>query len=572
MIHRELLGVGGSGVSNLGVIGLINLLVVMVMGLYFWNLLRQQQGSKTAVGRESRREVERLRAMREVSLTRPLTELTRPKSFEHIVGQQDGLMALRAALCGPNPQHVIVYGPPGVGKTAAARVLLDEAKRNPLSPFLPDAPFIEIDANTARFDDRGIADPLMGSVHDPIYQGAGPLGVQGVPQPKPGAVTRAHGGVLFIDEIGELHPVQLNKLLKVLEDRKVFLESAYYNPDDPSTPYHIHDMFKNGLPADFRLIGATTRSARDISAAIRSRCLEVYFRALTPTEIGQIARQAVERLNMESEPGVIETVMRYAQNGRDAVNMVQLAAGLAISTGARMLSLADMEWVMESGQHSPRPERRVPEEPSVGSVNGLAVWGPGMGSLIEIEATVIPCRRHDATFNVTGIVDEEEQSDGSRVLRRRSTARTAVDNVRTVLLAKFGVDCADYHVHVNFPGGAPVDGPSAGVAMAVAVLSAVREEQIDNKVAMTGELSVHGAVKPVGGVTAKIAAAVEAGATRVLVPMENWQERYGQRSDVKVIAVSDIGEAYALAVEHPGAQAAVRLSVPAPAAVAAASQ
>src|SRR5690606_21228348 len=98
------------------------------------------------------------------------------------------------ALCGPNPQHVIIYGPPGVGKTAAARLVLEEAKRNPLSPFGPSAKFVEVDATTARFDDRGIADPLLGSVHDPIYQGAGPLGIAGIPQPKPGAVTKAHGG------------------------------------------------------------------------------------------------------------------------------------------------------------------------------------------------------------------------------------------------------------------------------------------------------------------------------------------------------------------------------------------
>ena len=193
MLHRELVAPGGNGVSNIGIIGLINLVVIVIMGLYFWNLLRQQQGSKCAVGRESRREMDRLRAMREISLTKPLTELTRPKRFEDIVGQEEGLTALRAALCGPNPQHVILYGPPGVGKTAAARVVLEEAKRNPLSPFRPDAPFIEIDANTARFDDRGIADPLMGSVHDPIYQGAGPLGVQGcrsrsrAPSPRPTA-------------------------------------------------------------------------------------------------------------------------------------------------------------------------------------------------------------------------------------------------------------------------------------------------------------------------------------------------------------------------------------------------
>jgi len=78
---------------------------------------------------------------------------------------------------------------------------------------------VEVDATTLRFDERGIADPLIGSVHDPIYQGAGAYGVAGIPQPKPGAVTKAHGGILFLDEIGELHPIQMNKLLKVLEDR-----------------------------------------------------------------------------------------------------------------------------------------------------------------------------------------------------------------------------------------------------------------------------------------------------------------------------------------------------------------
>lgn len=150
----------------------------------------------------------------------PLVERTRP------------IEALRAALCGANPQHVLIYGPPGVGKTAAARIILEEAKHNVLSPFEPMAKFIEIDATTARFDERGIADPLIGTVHDPIYQGAGAMGMAGIPQPKPGAVTRAHGGILFIDEIGELHHIQMNKLLKVLEDRKVLLESSYYNSEE----------------------------------------------------------------------------------------------------------------------------------------------------------------------------------------------------------------------------------------------------------------------------------------------------------------------------------------------------
>ena len=141
--------------------------------------------------------MEKLQRLRRISLTEPLSEKTRPSKFEEIIGQDDGLKALRAALCGPNPQHVILYGPPGIGKTAAARVVLEEAKKQPLSPFKENAKFVEIDATTARFDDRGIADPLIGSVHDPIYQGAGPLGIAGIPQPKPGAVTKAHGGILI---------------------------------------------------------------------------------------------------------------------------------------------------------------------------------------------------------------------------------------------------------------------------------------------------------------------------------------------------------------------------------------
>lgn len=215
--------------------------------------------------------------MRSIKLSEPLSSLTRPTSLDDVVGQSEGIDMLRSALCGVNPQHVIIYGPPGVGKTAAARLVLEEAKNNPWSPFNEDSKFVEVDATIMRFDERNIADPLIGSVHDPIYQGAGAMGTAGVPQPKPGACTKAHGGILFLDEIGELHPMQMNKLLKVLEDRKVILESAYYNENDRNIPAHIHDIFLNGLPADFRLVGATTRNPEELPPALRSRCLEVFL-------------------------------------------------------------------------------------------------------------------------------------------------------------------------------------------------------------------------------------------------------------------------------------------------------
>lgn len=520
--------------------GLISLFFTVVIGIYFWNLLRQQQTSRGAIDRESRKELEKLERLRAISLSEPLAEKTRPSTLAEIIGQEDGVKSLRAALCGPNPQHVIMYGPPGVGKTAAARVVLEEAKKNPLSPFLPAAKFVEVDATTARFDDRGIADPLMGSVHDPIYQGAGPLGMAGIPQPKPGAVTKAHGGVLFIDEIGELHPIQMNKLLKVLEDRKVFLESAYYSSEDANIPAYIHDIFQNGLPADFRLVAATTRQPHEIPPAIRSRCLEIFFRALSPEEVETIARNAVKKIEFSAEEGAIRVLTRYATNGRDAVNMIQVAAGLALTEGRKSIRQADVEWVVQSGQYTPRPDRKVPDSPQIGLVNGLAVYGPNMGALMEVEASAVPAEKGKGRLMITGVVEEEEMSTVGRTLRSKSTARSSVENVLTVLKKCFDLDPHDYDLHVNFPGGTPVDGPSAGVTIVTAIYSAITGYPVDNLVAMTGEVSIRGYVKPIGGVVPKVKAALQAGAKKVLIPKENYQELFSAMEGIKVQPVEHI--------------------------------
>ncbi|PCK70761.1 LonB ATP-dependent protease-like protein [Paenibacillus larvae subsp. larvae B-3650] len=527
---------------------LVQVFFAIVIGLYFWNLLRGQQTNRSAIDRESRKEMEKLRKLRSITLTKPLAEKTRPSSLEDIVGQKEGLKALKAALCGPNPQHVLIYGPPGVGKTAAARVVLEEAKKNIKSPFRQEAKFTEIDATTARFDERGIADPLIGSVHDPIYQGAGAMGVAGIPQPKPGAVTKAHGGILFIDEIGELHPIQMNKLLKVLEDRKVFLESAYYSSEDVNIPSYIHDIFQNGLPADFRLVGATTRTPDEIPPAIRSRCMEIFFRPLLPEEIGRIAENALDKIGFPQNPAAVEVVKKYATNGREAVNIIQLAAGIAMTENMEQVTAAQIEWVVNSSQISPRPERKVPPEPQIGFVNGLAVYGPNLGMLLEIEVIAIKAARPGAgIFNITGVVDEEEMGGGARTIRRKSMARGSVENVLTVL-TRLGMRPKDFNLHINFPGGTPIDGPSAGISMATAIASAIYRIPVDNRLAMTGEMSIHGRVKPVGGVVAKVEAALQAGATKVLIPKENWQELFKDLPGVEVVPVDSVQEVLQLSL------------------------
>ncbi len=527
---------------NSGVLIYLQLFLTIVMGLYFWNLLRSQETQKIAVSRESKKEVERLRQLRGIRLTEPLSEKTRPSTLEEVIGQDDGIKALKAALCGPNPQHVLIYGPPGVGKTAAARLVLEEAKRSPQSPFAKDAKFIEMDATIARFDERGIADPLIGSVHDPIYQGAGAMGVAGIPQPKPGAVTKAHGGMLFLDEIGELHPVQMNKLLKVLEDRKVFLESAYYSQEDTNIPEHIHDIFQNGLPADFRLVGATTRLPEDISPALRSRCLEVFFRALSPEEVGRIAEGAARKAGVDIDPRAVEMVKRYADNGRDAVNLVQMAAGLITVEGRKAIELGDIEWIIAQGHHSPRPSPCIHSEPLVGAALGLAVYGPGMACVIDVECQVVQeVDQRRGEVIITGVIEEEEMGKGTHILRRKSMVMSSVENVRTALTSVAGIRPYAFDIHVNFPGGTPVDGPSAGLAIAASVYSAITMTPLDPRTAFTGEVSIRGEVRPVGGVDQKLEAAKEAGLDRAFIPKANWQDRYSLLP-LKVIPVAHLVE------------------------------
>ncbi len=542
----------------------IQVFFAVIIGLYFWNLLKTQQGNKNAVEKESKKEMEKLQRLRSISLTEPLSEKTRPTCFSEIIGQTEGLKSLRAALCGPNPQHVIIYGPPGVGKTAAARLVLEEAKKNSSSPFKEDARFVEIDATTARFDERGIADPLIGSVHDPIYQGAGPMGMAGIPQPKAGAVTKAHGGMLFIDEIGELHSIQLNKLLKVMEDRKVIMESAYYSSEDNNIPSHIHDIFQNGLPADFRMVGATTREADHIAPAIRSRCLEIYFRRLLPDEIEIIAANAAKKIDIPLQPGALEVIKKYATNGREAVNIIQIAGGIAITEGREVIRAADIEWVVQSGQYTPRPEKKIPTRPQVGLVNGLAVYGPNMGVLLEVEANAIPAVCGQGKLTVTGMVDEEEIGSGARTIRRKSMARSSVENVLTVLRRIVDVDPRDYDLHVNFPGGAPADGPSAGVTIATAVYSAITGRLVDNRVAMTGEISIRGLVKPVGGIVAKVEAARQAGALKILIPAENYQELFKQLHEVEVIPVERLEQVFRVALKQRPKAKKVELTASSP--------
>ncbi len=523
------------------IMSIIQIWLLCVMGIYFFTLMRTQNATKSSINKDSLTELNKLKKLQNISLTEPLSEITRPDELAEIIGQKDGIKALKAALCGKNPQHVIIYGPPGVGKTAAARTVLNEAKKSSLSPFGESAKFVEIDATTLRFDERSIADPLMGSVHDPIYQGAGAFGPAGIPQPKPGAVTKAHGGILFIDEIGELHPVQMNKLLKVLEDRKVFFESAYYSKSNREIPVYIHEIFQKGMPADFRLVAATTSSPEDLPPALRSRCTEIYFNPLSKEEIVKIGENAAKKGKFKISDSAINLISDFCDNGREAVNLIQTAGSYANLERRENITKEDIEWVAESSHFTAICEQKVSDSEFIGKVNGLAVHGASKGTIMTIEAKAHECEKGSGSVKITGIVESETLERRGQKLNRESTIKASVENVLTLLAERYNTNSKNYNIHINFPGGMPVDGPSAGVAIFIALYSAIHNIPVKNDIAFTGEISIFGNILPVGGVKEKIEAAKTAGVQKVYIPKDN-DRNHLHTIGTNVVCVSNISE------------------------------
>ena len=167
-------------------------------------------------------------------------------------------------------------------------------------------------------------------------------------------------------------------------------------------------------------------------------------------------------------------------------------------------------------------------------VNGLGVQVQGGRMLLCVEALL---QRGGSGLTVTGILEEEEIKSRQGSARRKRNARSAAENALT-LLEQFGFSKQDYHAHINFPGGIPIDGPSAGAAMFLALYSAYTETPVPNTLALTGEIGLHGQILPVGGVEDKLEAAQQAGATLALIPQENWREVY-REMEIEVVPVGD---------------------------------
>ncbi len=494
------------------------------------SIIKKQKGPENAKTLKRYAELEVLDSKK---LTKSIMSMLRPSSFSEIVGQDRAIKSLISKMACPYPQHIILYGPPGVGKTTAARLALEEAKKLKYTPYDDKAKFVEVDGTTLRWDPREIANPLLGSVHDPIYQGSKrDLAETGIPEPKPGLVTEAHGGVLFIDEIGELDSILQNKLLKVLEDKRVEFSSSYYDPDDDQTPKYIKYLFDNGAPADFVLIGATTKDPSEINPALRSRCTEVYFEPLSSKDIENIVVNAAEKLEVELEDGVAKEISRYTIEGRKAVNILADVYGYTLYNSEdkdkNIIKMKALEEVISISRLKPYEILKCTEDKKVGQIFGLGVAGY-LGSTLEIEAAVF-----------------EAKEKGHGTMRFNETAgsmaKDSVFNAASVIRKVTNKDIKDYDIHVNVVGGGNIDGPSAGAAITVCIISAILDKPLRQDIAITGEISLRGSVKPVGGIFEKIYGARRKGIKTVVVPKDNINEVPKGLKDIEVKSVDTIEE------------------------------
>lgn len=510
---------------------------------YIFDIKKQilKEESSLKESSQSLAKLKQLEDKNKIHLTKSIMELLRPENLSEIIGQERAIKALKAKLSSPYPQHLILYGPPGVGKTTAARLVLQEACTQPHTPFNADAPFVETDGTTLRYDHRGIANPLLGSVHDPIYQGARrDLADSGIPEPKPGLVTDAHGGILFIDEIGELDDTLQNELLKVLEDKRAYFDSAYFEPNDPNVPEYIKKLFTEGAPADFVLIGATTRDSYYLNPALRSRCAEIYFEPLTPKHIETIVLNAAHKLNAKLDDEVAQIISEYTIEGRKAINILADAYSNALVRQENdmdniLITKEDIYTVAQVSRLTPFITKKASDTSEIGKIFGLGVAG-FIGSVIEIEA--IAFKAHEK---------------GKGILRFNQTAgsmaQDSVFNAAAVVRKLTNEDIHDYDIHINIIGGGNIDGPSAGTAILIALISAITQKPIRQDIAITGEISIQGLVRPVGGVFEKAYGASQAGIKTLIIPEENAKDIPPDLHGLKVHPVKTAQEALAFAFD-----------------------
>jgi len=417
-----------------------------------------------------------------------------------------------------------------------------------------NAPFV--DATGAK------AGALFGDVrHDPLQSGG--LGTPAHLRVEAGAIHRSNKGVLFLDEVSSLGPKSQQELLTAMQDKKFSITGQ----SELSSGAIVKTQ---PVPADFVLVAAGNLiDIQKMHPALRSRIrgygYEIYMDDTMPDNIenrrkilrfiaqevkkdGKIphfTREAVEEI-IEEARRKSGRKRRLSLRFRELGGLVRAAGDVASEEGTKYV---DLKQVLKAKGVARTLEQQVSQQMidvrkdyrvfmskgyAVGKVNGLAVMGDGSsGIIMPIVAEVTPA---------------SSKSEGKLIATGKlgKIAKEAVDNVSAIIKKHIGKDVSQYDMHVQFlQTYEGVEGDSASVSIAVSVISAMEGVAVDESTAMTGSLSVRGEVLPVGGITPKIEAAIDAGMKRVIIPEANREDVYLGKDKVgkiKIIPVSNIIE------------------------------
>jgi ATP-dependent Lon protease len=414
--------------------------------------------------------------------------------------------------------------------------------------------------------------------HDPFQSG----GLETPPHDRVevGAIHRANGGVLFLDEINLLKIESQHSLLTALQERKF--------PIVGQSERSAGAMVKTEpVPSDFVLVAAgNIDSVQTMHPALRSRIrgygYELFVKTTMPDTVEnrmKVVRFIAQEVTKDKKiphfdtAAVIEVVReaqrRSGRSGqltlrlRELGGLVRVAGDIALSEGIPMVHA---EQVVRAKRASRSLEQQIAdryierrkeyrmfstEGAAVGIVNGLAAINAQTG-MAEFSGIVLP---------IVAEVTPAQTREGGVVVatgKLGDIAKEAVQNVSALIKKYTGEDISKYDIHIQFVGTSDgVEGDSASVSIATAVISALEGVPVDQSVAMTGSLSVRGQVLPVGGVTAKVEAAADSGIKRVLIPQDNLEDlvlesRY--RGAIEVIPVATLRDVLKYALVGQGAR------------------
>jgi Lon-like ATP-dependent protease len=412
---------------------------------------------------------------------------------------------------------------------------------------------------------------LLGDVkHDPFQTGG--LGTPPHERVEAGAIHKANNGVLFIDEIATLKPEMQIELLTAMQEKKLSITGR----SERSAGAMVRT---EPVPCDFVLVAAgNIQTIQNIHPALRNRIrgygYEVFMNNTmedTAENREKIARVVAQEIIKDgkiphfTKDAVLE-IIRESQrmSGRKGHislkirtlgGLIRAAGDIAKEEGS---DIVDAKHVIKSRSVASSLEKQIGDKfikekkeyqiirnkgHEIGRVNGLAVIAESdSGLILPIEAAVTPAlAREHGEIVATGKLGE--------------LAEEAVKNVGAVLKKYSGKDISTFDIHIQFlQTYEGVEGDSASISVATCVISAIERAPIRQDTAMTGSLSVRGEVLPVGGINAKIEAAIGAGMKRVIIPKTNEKDVLLDKDSLKkieIIPVEDIAGVIKEILEKP---------------------